>query len=177
MRFSDFLQLVQSFKHFSRNRAFGVTKFRFIPPEISSVQVTGIIPFFRIFMVSIVIFLTNLIPAVDNRDTGLRQHIHMQCQIVTDCSLCCLFVSLIGSFLDTTQRSGCTTLAGISGSRVCIIQFSSCKRIFIIACEEITQVFLVSHFIDTELSKPSIVQSPADIVMTTQIIQEYIVLW
>ena len=34
----------------------------------------------------------------------------------------------------------------------------------------------MSHFIDAELTKPSIVQPPADIVMATQIIQEYIVL-
>ena len=99
----------------------------------------------------------------------------MQCNIITDSSVHTFLISFKSKTLNTTERSCCSAQSCITKTRIIIIKFSSCKRIWIFSCKEIIQIFLMRYFLNTEVFKIFIIQSPSNIVMATQIILEYII--
>ena len=154
-----------------------MTVFSQFPVKVSSVEITGIGSFFRIIFVSIIIHLTDLVTTVNYRDTGLGKHECMQGNVITDSSVYTLLISFKSKTFNTAERSCCSAESCITKTRIIVIKFSSCKRIRIFSCKEIIQIFLMRYFLNTEVFKIFIIQSPSDIVMAAEIILEYVVSW
>ena len=142
----------------------------------ASVDVTGIWCFIRVILVRIIVHLTNLIPAVKNRNSRLHKHIGMKHHIHLDCLFHSLFIMLESSLLHTTHRSSCSAESCISCNRILIVKNTSAVALSCIALEIIIQVFLMRAFLDSFLTKSCIIQPPANVIMTAQIIEENVIL-
>ena len=99
----------------------------------------------------------------------------MERDIITDSSAYPFFVSFKAKAFNTTQGSSCSAQTGISQPGIIIVQLSSCKRIRIDSCQECIQVFFVRNFLDTEVTQEIVIQAPADVVMTAEVILKYII--
>ena len=152
-----------------------MTVFSQLPVEISSVKITGISSLFRIIFIGIIIYLTDFITTVDYRDTGLGEHECMQCDVITDGSVHSFLISFESKALNTTERSCCSAEPCITKTWVIVIKLASCERIRIFSCKEVVQIFLMRYFLNTEVFKIFIIQSPSDIVVAAEIILKYII--
>ena len=177
MFLSDFLQLPKTGKQHFLDASHILPFLRQLPVEFSPVDISGIIPSGRVFMVSIVIFLSDLVPAVNNGNPRLGKHIGMKHKIQRHSQGQCFLILFESPLLHTAQRCRRTAQPCISRSRVGIIQFPPCSGARKLPGEIVVQILLMAHFSDTELHEPAIIQSPSDIIMTAQIIQKQIFFW
>ena len=143
----------------------------------AAVNVTGICHLVRIILVGIVVDLCDLVSTVEYRNTGLHKHIRMQHQILADCQIHCGRILLKAGFFDSTHGSGRSAEPRISGHRIGIVQLTAARAVSCIALEIVIQVLLVGALHHALLLQCRIIQSPADIIMATQVIQKYIILW
>ena len=94
MRCSDILHVAQRIKYLHGNR---ILFLNLVPREISSVQVSAVRTFIRIILISIIVGLSYLITAVQNRDSTLCQQISMKHEItgnsLVDLVCICLVLS------------------------------------------------------------------------------------
>ena len=100
----------------------------------------------------------------------MKHYIHL------DCALHGSFVLLKSGFLDSAHRSCSSAESGISCYRILIIKDSAAVAFPCITLKIIVQIFLMGTLLNTLLFQSGIIQTPANIIMAAQIIQEYIIL-
>ena len=143
----------------------------------TAVNVTGICHLVRIILVGIIVDLCDLVSTVEYRNTGLHKHIRMQHQILADRQIHRSRILLKAGFFDSAHGSGRSAEPRISGHRIGIVQLTAARAVPGIALEVVIQVLLVGALHHALLLQCRVIQSPADIIMATQVIQKYIILW
>ena len=143
----------------------------------ATVNVTGICHLVRIILVGIIVDLCDLVSAVEYRNTGLHKHIRMQHQVLADRQIHRGRILLKAGLFDSTHGRSCTAEAGISGHRISIVQLAAARAVSCIALEIVIQVLLMGALHHALLLQCRVIQSPADIIVATQVIQKYIILW
>ena len=98
----------------------------------------------------------------------------MQHEIKPERLLQLLVISLIQGRFDPAQARRRSAQPGVAKPWIIIVQFSTCVRLECHAAEILIQKLFMCHLIDTELPEEPIIQPPADIVMTPEVIQECI---
>ena len=99
----------------------------------------------------------------------------MERNVVSDSPVYSVFVSFKSEALDAAQRSSCSAETGISKPWIIIVQFSSCKGVRIASGEEGVQVFFMRNLLNSGAAQKIIIKSPADVVMTAEIVLENII--
>ena len=107
----------------------------------------------------------------------MRKHKSVESDVIADSSVYPFFIPLESKAFNTAQRGCCSTQTGISQARIIIVQLSPCKRIRIASCQESIQVFFMRDFLDTKVTQKIIIQPPANVIMTAEIILKYIIPW
>lgn len=95
MRCSYILHVAQRIKYLHGYRIF---IFNLVPWEVSSVQISAVRTFVRIILISIIVCLSYLITAVQNRDSALCQQVSMKHEITGNglVDLVCICLVLAG---------------------------------------------------------------------------------
>ena len=124
-------------------------------------------------MICVVIQLADFIAAVEDRHTCLSEQERVKHNVKLDSFLLLELVLLILSSLDAAQRSGRTAHTGIAESRIIIVELAAGIGSPVSALQIIIDIFLVSNFFDAELLEVIKIETPADIIMAAQIVQEY----
>ena len=87
-----------------------------------------------------------------------------------------LLVLFKSGLLNTAHRSCRSAESSVACDWVCIIQFPAACAVTHISLEIIIQVLLMRTLSESFLLQRRIIQSPSNVVMAAQIIQEYIFL-
>ena len=147
----------------------------FLPVEVSAVQVAAVVPLEGILMVGIIVFLPDLITAVQDRDAALGQQESVEHDIQPDRAVKLFFVQFILGGLNAAEGSRSAAQAGVPQTGIIVVQLAAGITVIALAGQIIIEVFLVGDFLHPELLQILIVQSPADIIVAAQIVQEDIV--
>ena len=137
-------------------------------------DIAGIRCFIRVIFIGIIVETANFIGTVKHWDSGLGEHICVKHQILTDTSFQLLIIFFKKCSLDSTHGSSGSTETGILSYRVIVIKLSAAVASLTFSCEEIIEVTLVSRLIHAPFFQSGEIQSPANIVMAAEIIQESI---
>ena len=100
----------------------------------------------------------------------MKHYIHLDCLFHSH------FVLLESSFLNSTHGCCRSTESCISCNRILIIKNTTAIALPRKALEIIIQIFLMRALFNSLLAKSCIIQPPSNIIMTTQIVQKYIIL-
>ena len=100
----------------------------------------------------------------------------MKHNIQLDCFFHCRFVFLKSRLLNTAHGCSGSAESCISSNRILIVKHSAAVALPCKALEIVIEIFLMRTFFNTFLLKCGIVQSPANIIVAAQIIQEYVIL-
>ena len=100
----------------------------------------------------------------------MKHNIHL------DCFFHRRFIFLKSSLLNTAHGCGGSAESCISSNRILIVKHSAAVALPCKALEIVIEIFLMRTFFNTFLLKCGIVQSPANIIVAAQIIQEYVIL-
>ena len=125
-------------------------------------------------MVGIVVEYGNLIAAVKHRNTFQREHQGVQHSIGRDTGTQSITVLLKQRCLDTAERCSCAAKSGVLQPLRIIVQLAARRTPRPSPCKPIIQILLVLCLTHAKLSQKSVVQTPADIVMASEIILEQI---
>ena len=152
-----------------------VSESNFVPVEVAAVQITAVIPLQRIFMVGIIVLLADLVTAVENRNTALGEEEGVKHDIQADRAVELVIIHLIFGSFDTAQGGGCAAEAGVAQAGIIVVEFTAGITVIALAGQIIIEIFLVCDFFHAELLEELVVQSPADIIVAAQIVEESIV--
>ena len=148
----------------------------FIPVEIAAVQITAVVPFQRIFVVGIVVFLADLITAVEHGNAALGEEEGVQHDIQADGAVKLVFVIFVLGSLDAAQGCGCAAQTGVTQTGIVIVKLAAGIAVIALAGQVVVEVFLVGDFFHSELFEEVVIQAPADIVVAAQVVQEGVVM-
>ena len=146
--------------------------FHLIPVEITAVEIAAVVPFERVLMVGIIVLLADLVAAVQYRDSALGEKEGMEHDIQADGTVQFIVVKLILGGFNTAQGSSGAAQTGITEAGIVVVELSAGVTVIAFAGQIIVEIFLVCDFFYAELPEVGIIQSPADIVMAAQIIEE-----
>ena len=144
-----------------------------VPVEVSSVQITAVIALDRVIVIGIIIFLTDLVTAVEDRDAGLREQECVQHHVELDRFPELPLVLLILGRLDTAEGCGRSAETRITEARIIVVELAAGIASPVSALQVIIDILLVRNLLDPELLQELEIKSPADIVVAAQIIQEH----
>ena len=144
----------------------------FIPVQISAVQVAAVLPFEGILVVGVVVFLADLIAAVENGDAALGEQEGVEHDIQADRAVQLGFIALIFRRLNAAQGCGGPAQAGIAEAGVIIVELTAGITVIALTGQVVIKEFLVGDLFHPELLEEFIIQAPADIIVAAQVIQE-----
>ena len=139
-------------------------------------DIAGIRCFIRIIFIGIIIETANFIGTVKHWDSGLSKHICVKHQIFTDTSFQLLIIFFKKCSLDSTHGSSGSAETGILSYRIIVIKLSAAVASRMFSCEEIVEVTLVGRLVHAPVFQSGEIQSPANVIMAAEIIQESILL-
>ena len=96
-----------------------------IPVEVAAMDVAAVLAFDRVIMICVVIQLTDLVTAVEDRHTCLSEQECMKHDIELDSFLLLELVLLILGSFDAAQRSCRAAHTGIAESRIIIVELAA----------------------------------------------------
>ena len=128
-------------------------------------------------MIAVIIEHAYLITAVQNRNTLKCEHKRMKHDICSNAQHKSILISLVNRSLNSTERSRRTTESGISEYLGVIIKLTAGRAARPSAGKIIVKILLVRCFGYTEPSQISVVKSPADIIVASQIVLEQTIGW
>ena len=169
---SDFLHPAHRREHAAFRRVFFPAPFRFLPVHLSPVQAAAVLLPVRIIVVGIVVELRDLVPAVDHRhpaegeDEGMQHHIQAQRLLQR------LPVSGFHRRLHSAQGGRPAAQPGVPQPGIVVVQLAPGRASLPFPRQVIVQEPLVGNLLLGEAPQEVIVQSPADIVMAADIVQE-----
>ena len=169
---ADFFQKLQSLKNPALHALFPGPLSGQIPAEGSPMDIAGILAFVRIFLIGIIIDLTDLIPAVNHGNPRLKQHIGVKHEVHADGVIHLFLILLKTGAFNAAHRGGGAAEPGVPGHRVVIVQFSPAPAAREFSGIIVVEEPLVGHFIHSLPLQERKIQPPADIVMTAEIVQE-----
>ena len=146
--------------------------FHQIPLKFSPVYIPGVRCLFGIVLIGVVIDLSHLVPAVKHRDARLKQHERVEHGIQPDSLLHGLPVMAESCFFHTAHGGGGSAEPGVARGRVVIVQDAPAETLRYPSCKEIIQKFLMGNLPHPPPFQKRIIQSPAYIIVTPQIIEE-----
>ena len=145
-----------------------------IPAEFSSVDVTGIRSLFRVILVTVIVDLANLVSAVEHRNTRLHEHEGMKHKISLDGRIHLICILLKASLLHAAHGSGGSAETGVTGHGICIVKLSTAVAVLSLSKEEIIDVLFVRTLLHAPPFQGIVIQTPADIVVAAEVVQEHI---
>ena len=163
-------------EHLSLPRGQVMALRRVVPVHGTAVQIPAVVPLQRIIVVSVIIQLRDLVARIQHRDAALREQKGMQHDVQLQRPVELSGIPLILRRLHAAQRRGCAAESGVSEPRIVIVKLSAGVAAENVAAEVIIEEFLVRHLLDAELAEVLIIETPADIVVAAEIIQEGILL-
>ena len=143
-----------------------------VPVEVAAVQVAAVIPFEPVLMIGIVIFLADLIAAVEDRDAALGEEEGVEHDVQTDGPLQLPVILLVLGGLDAAQRSGRTAQAGVAQAGIVVVELSAGIAVIASAGQVVIEIFLVGDLLHAELFEEIVIEAPADIVVAAQVVEE-----
>ena len=127
----------------------------------------------RVVVVGIVVELTDFVPAVHHWNAALRQHPGMERQITGHRPLQFKGIALKVGGLYPAQGCSGTAQPGVSQAGIVVVQLAPGVAAREVTGKPVVEVALMGHLVGAEaLSQPGIIQPPADIVVTAQIVEE-----
>ena len=169
---ADLLDLPKRVEQFSLPRIRICAERCLVPVEVSSVQVTAVLALDRVIVIGIIVLLADLIAAVENRDTGLREQECMQHHVKLDGFPELPLILLVLSRLNPAERGSRAAQTRIAEARIVIVELAAGIASPVSPLQIIIDIFLVRNFLDPELFQEIKVKAPADIVVAAQIVQE-----
>ena len=125
--------------------------FGIFPGEIAPVQVTRIVPLVRIFVITVVIPLSDLVTGINHWHARQRKQEGMQHDVKADSAIQLPLVALIFRRLNAAERRRGTAKSCIADSGIVIVELAPRVGAVEIAPEKVVQKVLVPHFINAEL--------------------------
>ena len=146
---------------------------RQVPLEGPPVDIPAVVPLVRIVVIGIVIEPAHLIPAVDDRDATLGQHPGVEGQVTGNGPFPLEGVPLAFRRFQSAEGGGGAAEPGVAQTGVVVIQLSSRVAAGEFPGKPVVQIALVGYLVGAGvLRQPGIVQSPADIIVTAQVVEE-----
>ena len=137
-------------------------------------NIAGIRSFLRVILISIIIDLPHFVSAVEHRNSGLRKHIGVQHNVFPDRIVHLLLVLLETCAFYAAHGCSSGTESCVSCHGICIVKFTAADTAFCLTLEIIIQILFMRHFLHAPCLKGIVVQSPANVVVASEIIQECI---
>ena len=142
-----------------------------VPVKFAPVEVAAVCLFVRIVVIGIVIQLSHLVTAVQHGNTALGQHPGVEHDIAVQCPLLLFEAGLFHA----AERGGGAAEPGVAQFGVVVIQLAPGPASRPLAGEPVVEIFFVGNLLYGKLTQPGVVQSPANVVVTAEIILEQIV--
>ena len=143
---TNLLQLRQRLEDLSLDSIRILAVFCQIPPERTAVNIAAVYAFIRIFLISIIIDLSDFISAVQHWDTGLGEHIGMKHQVHADSFFHFLSILFKSGAFYSAHGSCCSAESCILCDRIIVVEFSAARTSLEFTCEIIIQEPFVFHF-------------------------------
>ena len=144
----------------------------FLPVEFSAVEVTAVIPLERILVVGVVVFLADLVAAVEDRDAALGEEEGVQHDVKADGAVQLGGILLVFSGLDAAEGRGRAAQAGVAQAGIIVVELAAGVAVIALAGQVIVEVFLVGDLLHAVHLEEVVVEAPADVVVAAQVVEE-----
>ena len=169
---SDLLELQDRLVEAALPRRGIVALCHVVPVEITSVEIAAVVIAERVVMIAVVIQLADLVAAVDDRDAALRKEKCVQHDVQPDRPVQLGGILLVHGGLDAAQRGRRASKSRVAERRIVVIEFAAGVGALPFSSKKIVQIFLVRNLLHAESAQEIVVESPADVVVAAQVIEE-----
>ena len=146
--------------------------FCIFPREIPPVQIARIVPLIGIFVIAVVVSLSDFVARIDNRNAGQGEQKRVKHDVEADCAVQLPLIALIFRRLNAAERGCRTAKSCIADAGIVIVKLTPRVGAVEVAPEKVVQEALVSNLIDAELLQKVVVEAPADIIVAAQVVEE-----
>ncbi len=143
-----------------------------IPVEFPPVDVAGIFCLQRVLVIGPVIDRCDFIAAVDHRNSRLEQQERVEHQVQLQASCNLLRIVLKAAALNAAHGGRRAAESGISGHGILIVKLAGTGAEVVFSEEIIVQEALVRHLLHALLLQEFKIQSPANVVVTANVVQK-----